>query len=288
MLLGRLFRPTNRRIRLLVGLFLAGLFCIQCTTSDTFRSSKLVFAISVEDAGKDAPQVQAELEKLARKDHVALLDRCLTNYRSKYRDFRCTFIKQERIRGILSKEQWMDVKFMPKPFSVVLKWTKNIPLGEQVIYVDGKYNNMMLVKPRGILYRLAGTVKRKPDAPDVMKNTLRPVSKFGLEKATENLIRVYLQGRKDKVCKETFGGYAEVAGRKALVLVRYLPDTPDWPSYKTVTFVDLEYQIPVCIEGFDKKGELVCRYVYKDLKFNPGLTEADFLPQANEMKPPKK
>jgi len=282
MAIRRLLRPSNRRVRLIVGLFLAGLFCIQCTTTDTFSTSNLVSAIAADKT----PQ-KPDLEKLAREDHVALLELCLDRYHRSVQDYRCTFIKQERIRGVLGPEQWIDVKFLDNPFSVAMHWTRNIPIGETALYVEGEYDGNMLVKPKGFLAKVVGTVERKPTHPEVMKNTLRPITEFGFERALVNLRDVYVAARKAEECTETFGGYADVAGRKAIVLIRYLPEGKGYPAYKTVTFIDVERLLPLGLEGYDANGQLDCRYYYKDVELNPGLTATDFLPEANGMAPPQ-
>ena len=286
-MLRRLLRPTNRRVRLLVGLMIAGLFCIQCTKTEAFRTSEHVQAIDSVKLDGLSLAALAEVDRLARKDHIALLQRCLEHYQGLYGDYTCTLIKQERINGSLKHEQAIEVKFLQEPFSVAMKWIKNPPIGEAVIYVEGKYNGDMLVKPRGLLYSLAGTVRRKPDSKQAMQNTLRPVNDFGLERSLENLLAVYRQAKANDDLKEACGGFAKVDGRQTVVLVRYLPPTQDYPAWKTVTYIDVERLLPVCIEGYDWDGELACRYIYNDVKFNVGLTDDDFLPEANGMKAPK-
>ena len=87
--------------------------------------------------------------------------------------------------------------------------------------------------------------------------------------------------------QEAFGDYAVAAGRKTIVLVRFLPDTKDYPSHRTKIFIDLQHLVPVCVEGFNEAGDLICRYVYKDVKFNVGLTDKDFLPEAIGIASPK-
>ena len=259
----------------MVGVFLAGLFCIQCTRSDAFRESRYISAISGMTFGQNAPDVINEIENLAKTDHIALLEMCLKNYNSNYRDFSCTFIKEERIHGQLSAEQHIQVKHLSSPFSVALHWTKNPPIGDAVLYVEGKYKNQMIVRPRGLLKLLVPSVLRKPDGPQAMNSTLRPVNMFGFGRGLESLISVYRQAEKAGDLKTTFGGYAqigadpetEIPGRKCFVLIRYLPPKNDYPAYKTVIYIDAEYLIPICIEGFDWDEKLQCRYLYKDLKF---------------------
>ena len=87
--------------------------------------------------------------------------------------------------------------------------------------------------------------------------------------------------------KESFGGYGDVSGRKAICLIRYLPAKDDYPARKTVVFIDVEHLVPLLIEGYDWDENLSSRYVYKNVRFNVGLTEQDFLPEANDMARPK-
>lgn len=291
-MLKRILRPTNRRIRLLVGLFLAGLFCIQCTRTEGIGESTLVKPIDITGHrfGENSPEVVAEIEQLAKTDHIALLERCLANYEASYQDFTCTFIKEEVIRGEHTGVQEIQVKHTASPFRVVLAWTKNAPLGDRVIYEEGKRGNMMLVRPRGKIIRLiVPSVLEKPDGPRAMSSTLRPVNMFGFGRGLKSLIKVYRQAKAAGDMKTSFGGYARVGGdpengeggRNCVVLIRYLPPKDDYPAWKTLTYIDVDYLLPICVEGYDWDENLQCRYIYKDLKFNVGLTEDDFSPEAN-------
>jgi hypothetical protein len=281
-MLKQLLRPTNRRIRLVVGLFLAGLFCIQCTRTEAFRESKDIVAIDGTDFGRNAPEIVSKVEELAKTDHIALLQYSLDHYNRNYSDFTCTLAKEEKVHGSVKPEQEIKVKHMVSPFSVAMEWVKNAPLGDRVIYVEGKYDDMMMVRPKGsLLQLLAPYVLRKPDGPEAMRNTLRPVNMFGFGRGLQSLIDVYSQAKREGDLKTAFGGYAEVAGRKCVVLIRYLPAKNDYPAYKTVVYIDVDHLVPMCIEGYDWDEKLQCRYLYKDVEFNVELTSDDFAPEAN-------
>jgi hypothetical protein len=287
-----LLRPTNQKARILVGLLLAGLFCIQCTQpTEAIKESKLVTVVSGQVVGKTAPDMQRKIESLAKKDHIELLEFCLEQYRQRFSDYTCTFVKQERINGVTGKEQVVHVKFMEHPFSVAMAWTPQTALtGDRVVYVDGMYGGQMLVRPANPMFNnLVGTQRRWPDSPEVLKATLRPVNKFGFEQGLISLIDVYKQAKAAGELKESFGGYADVDGRKTIVLIRHLPPKDAYPAERTETYIDLEYLVPIFIKGYDwgNPQELCCSYMYRDVKFNVGLTADDFLPQANDMKPPK-
>jgi len=294
-MLKKLLHPTNRRVRVSVGILLAGLFCIQCTQSVIVGRSTLEKTSTASAADK--------LEKLAAENHIALLEMCLENYDKNYRDYTCTLIKQEVIRGTQKPEQWMNVKFRDKPFSVAMAWLDktpdgalpngkvrklHVPMGDRVLYVEGKYDDKMVIRISNRLLRgLLGTQKRPPDGKDAMKNTLRPVSLFGFKRGMVSLLDVYRQAAAKGHLKQEFGGYVNVAGRDAIVLHRYLPAKENYPAHLTEICIDIETLVPVRIKGFDWDGQCTSRYIYKDVKFNPGLSDDDFTPKANDMADPR-
>lgn len=233
---------------------------------------------------------KAGLEKLARTDHIALLESCLANYDARYKGYTCTFIKQERMGGVLGKRQTVAVKFMDSPFSVGMKWLENPLGGDRVLYVEGKYGGHMLVRPTGLGRWFVSTAKRRPDGPDVMKSTLRPVTLFGFKRAMQSLLEVYRRARSRGELKQEFEGYAQLAGRGVIVLVRRLPDSNEYrPAAPPVTriYIDLEYLVPTMIEGFEAGGKkLLARYQYRGVNFNAGLTARDFRPEKFDLKDP--
>ena len=283
-------RITHRRIHIVAGILLVAFTCVQCTHTDAIPQARLVQVTDEQVIGAGFSESARKMEELARTDHIALLEYCLDNYREQYRDYACTFIKQERINGYMGEPQWMEVKFTEKPYSVAMKWTRNATLTDRLIYVEGKFNNQMLVRPASSLLRMiAPSVLKSPTGPEAMSATLRPVNMFGFERAMESLLQVYRKAKSNgNDLKEEFAGYAQVpfAQRNAMVIVRYLPATGDYPACKTVVALDLEYLVPIMVEGYDRDGRLACQYIYKDVKFNVGLTTNDFLPQANDLQIP--
>ncbi len=283
MLLKRVVRLTNTRIRLVVGLLLAAMFCVQCTQTDAFRGGMEVSAIAGTSAEQTSPDRLKELERLAKTDHIGLLRMALDNYRNSYQDYTCTFTKHERINGQFGKEQEIEVKFLDQPFSVAMRWTKNAPVGDRVLYVEGKHNGQMLVQPKGFLGALVGTVKRAPDGPDAMANTRKPVTLFGFKRLMESLLEVYELASSRGEGEFTFEGYRTKA-RKVMMLKRVLPPKKDYPAKTTIWYLDVDHLVPVGLEAADWDDQDTCRYSYNNVKFNVGLTEDDFIPKANGMK----
>jgi hypothetical protein len=269
-----------------VGLILAVLLCIQCTRSSAFRAHSLVRPASAWPAGGSADERVRRLEKLAATDHVALLKLALEHYRDNYQDYTCTFIKQERIHGRLLPEEWVGVKFAERPFSVVMAWIKNPARADRILYVKGKYNGQMLIRPHGWFAQriTGGTATRDPESKEVLANTLRPVTMFGFRRCMESLLRVYELAESRGEARNRFCGYSEVAGRRALVLERRLPLRKDYPARTTIWYLDVQHLVPLGLMAYDWDEQLTCSYLYKDIRFNVGLDEEDFAPEANGMK----
>jgi hypothetical protein len=191
------------------------------------------------------------------------------------------------VAGQLNKEEVIEVKFMQTPFSVFMQWTQNPLHAERLLYVEGKWNNQMLVNPSGLL-SVAGTVKLPPDGLQAMKDSLHPVTEFGFEQSMKSLKTVFFNQQAIKVgdLRQESGGYADVGGRKTIVLIHYFPGETAYPAHKMITSIDLEYLVPIKIEGFDSNDQLAFRYVFSDIHFNTGLSSNDFLPKANHVNDP--
>ena len=293
-MLKRLFRPTNRRVRWLMGALLVGLFCALYpwpteTTADR-PSDSFMIVIDGEALGEVSLDAAAQLEQLARTDHIALLELCLENSQQ-YSDYTLTFIKQERINGALRDQQTVDVAFRRDPFSVAMTWTANAPKGDRVLYVEGMWDGQILVRPTNGFFRsvTGGQVLRDPTGSEVMESTLRPITMFGFENSLKNLLAVYRRARQGGDLVEEFGGFGQIGGRDVIILVRKLPASDDYPSAKTITYIDMEYLVPIMIEGYDwttPESRLMCRYVFQDIQFNMDLPDDRFTPQANDMNNP--
>ncbi len=281
--LDKLIKPTNRGVRIFVGLLLVVLLCVQVTQS----------VATHQDDGRKLSLVDGStnntIQELAENDHVKLLEMCLSEFKKRgISSYTCTFVKQEKIRGRLSKEQHIKAKFMAKPFSVAMRWFKNPPTGDVIVYVKGKYrdtsdHSQMIVRPTSVFLQklTGGSVLRLPDGPDARRNTLRPVTMFGFENSIKSLLNVYRNAEGNGDCTKQFGGFAEVDGRKCIVLVRFLPDGKKYPAKKTIICIDLEYLLPVRVIGYDWDDKLICNYEYRDVNFDITLQPEDFTPQAN-------
>lgn len=297
-----IFKPTNRRVRILVGFLLVSLLCIQIAQSFATRVKEVNKLIKVgvgEVSTSNATRLE-KIQELAKTDHLGLLKMCKKELEERnYESYTCTFIKQERMKGKLGKEQHINVKFMEAPYSIAMLWTKNAPLGDALVYVEGKFNNpknrsQMVVRPKNkFLQKLTGgSVLRIPDGRDAMKSTLRPCTMFGFRNGINSLIEVYQAAKDKNECTEKFGGFTKVDGRDCIVLIRFLPqgtyvvdgEEKKYPAKKTIVCIDIDTLLPLRVIGYDWEDRLFCSYEYRNVDFDANLQNKDFTPQANGIK----
>ncbi len=263
------------RIYLSVACLLAGL-CLPavCLAEDAQAS----LTTPMIDIG-----LQQQRLALAKADPQKFLEEALNNYHKRVRDYTCLFVKQERLRGKLTKEQHIRVKFREAPFAVFMKWVKNPGRADRVLYVKGRHDNKVLVKPSGFLKILVPThVKRAVDGPDAAKASRRRLSDFGFCNTLKLIRRDTARAEKaGDLLKFEYDGQGEIDGRKTFVFERRLPDKRKYSDQRLTMHVDQEWMVPVATRSYDGRGRLLGRYEYRDVKLNASLPWKEFTPKAN-------
>jgi len=227
------------------------------------------------------PKPPKEMDALARSDGLALLEESIRWYERTVTDYTCTFTKQERIGETLAKTETTFLKFREKPFSVYLKWSEPSN-GQEVIFVQGRYDQKAVVHPSGLLGLIFRKVSLDPEGKLAMRHSRRPITFAGLG----NMLRLVVgqckaaQAKGDLVLE--YQGVREEVGRPAYVLNRILPDGKGYPCHQLFIFIDQEFLLPVRTEAYLWDGRLLSDYRYADLNLNPGLTDEDFNPENRE------
>src|SRR5882724_1004735 len=63
------------------------------------------------------------------------------------KDYTCMLVSQERVKGKLLDQNFIQLKMKTEPFSVRMRWLgPEKDKGQEVIFVEGKNNNKMMVK----------------------------------------------------------------------------------------------------------------------------------------------
>jgi hypothetical protein len=200
------------------------------------------------------------------------------------RDYSCTFVKQERIRGVLQPEQVAQMRVRAEPFSVHLKFVgPGSVAGQEVCYVAGRNGGKMRGKAAGLMGAV-GFITLDLKDPRAVAQNRHTLDESGIG----NLIERIAQGQEAerragraqlRVAEYTFNR------RPCVRLEAVSPPSADGPvyAYRCVTYFDKETKLPVRFEcydapkpGGDPGGELAECYSYIDLHFNLGLGDAAF------------
>ena len=110
-------------------------------------------------------------------------------------EYECIFSKHELV-GKKTIHSTMKMKFREQPFSVYLYYL-DLNAGREVIYVQGKNNDNLLVHEAGI-NALLGTLQRPPNAPDVMAENRHPITSIGLKNMLDTVIKQWESEREDR------------------------------------------------------------------------------------------
>jgi hypothetical protein len=200
------------------------------------------------------------------------------------RDYECTLIKTERVRGELLPENVVRVKVRNQPYGVYLKWrTPSSAEGQEVCYADGRNGGKMRVHLTGLL-RLLGFVSVDPLDPRAFAENRHPITEAGLGYLLDSTARYWeverrLNRTEVSITETRFGN------RPCTRIETVHPDrgAGTFYAYRCVLCLDKATHLPVHVEAYDwphpggpAGGDLLESYSFLDLRCNVGLGEEDF------------
>lgn len=244
---------------------------------EIYPASNDVLQGAPESRGSATERTLDEAIQTARRGQAAL---------DKLEDYTAVFDKRELVGGRLL-EQTMDMKCRQHPFSVYFRYRSRKEAGREVLFVEGANAGHLLVRERG-LKSLAGTLRLKPDALEVMEENRYAITEVGIAKVVEKSLRIWAQ---------------ELRRDAGNVIVRSVPDArvgrmecEEWRLWRREKRPGFEYRLsrvffekttglPVHVEQYGwparnhEAPPLLEEYTYSELRTNVGLTDADFDPQ---------
>lgn len=202
-------------------------------------------------------------------------------------DYSCTFVKRERIDGVLSEHQHLFLKVRHKPFSVYVYYLgPEAKKGTEAIYVEGKNDGNILAHTTGFKDTLVGTLTLKPDSARAMEGNRRPITNIGMLNLTRKTIDACHRGLQYPDVDIRFIPGAKLNGRLCTCMQStHKAPRRDYGFHMTRLFVDDEMSLPIRYEAYEwpaKAGEqppLAEEYTYLNLKFNNSFTDADYDPR---------
>ncbi len=210
------------------------------------------------------------------------------------RDYTCTLVKRERINGVLSDHEYIDVKLRQEtvrgghvvtPFSVYLRFlAPNDVKGREVVYVRGRNNGKMIVRRGGDRFAYV-TAALEPTADIALRESHYPITDVGMKNLITRLLDVgqeelQYDGRE---CEVNYYRGAKIDNRQCTVIeVRHPLQRSQYRYHVARIFIDDEVQLPVRFASYDwpkQQGgppQLIEEYTYLNVQTNVGLTDLDF------------
>jgi hypothetical protein len=167
-------------------------------------------------------------------------------------DYSATFVKQEKLHGVLSEPHVIKVKIRQEPFSVYLKWLKGGDVGKEVAYIDGENSNQMLVRFGGLKGRMLPTLKLSPTGDLAMSKARYPITEMGLKNLIERILEFRyrdLELSRGVSCRMIEKQKIKQHDCHCFVVKYEGPDVS--PRFrKSYIYINRETCLPVCVKNF--------------------------------------
>lgn len=258
---------------------------------DTTEQANVVVPVTADDGScrktrttldpNEADKALLATKSLEEQVHVVTAGR---QWLSKQAVYTATFVKQERVHGVLNPAEEMRIVLRHVPFAVRLDWLES---GQRVAYVDGENDNMLLVRLGGAK-RLFGTLKIDPNGEIAMRSARHPITEVGLRNMADRVC-----SECERALKQTGAVTCErmpdelVADRScAVYVIKYLSPTFNSDCRSIRFSIDRQWGVPLrfqatrwcgpaneqAVEG----GGLIEFYEYRDVAFMDCVNPADF------------
>jgi hypothetical protein len=242
--------------------------------------------VPAADTAPATPLLSVPVEQAPHTLHdcIALVSESRSALRD-VEDYTALFRKTERINGRL-KKQVMEMKLREEPFSIYLLYRSKKEGGRQAVYVDGKYDNNLVVRDVG-LRAVLGTVQLGQQNPLVTCENRYPVTYLGIANVVDTSLTIWERESKLPEARPvvTIVPNSRHGDRDCCeVTVMYEHRHPEIEYPKSHLYFDNETKLPIHVERYGwpaHEGEeppLMEEYDYADVKLNVGLTDADFDP----------
>lgn len=211
---------------------------------------------------------------------IAFLQEARRNYPA-VKDYTCTLVKRERIKGQLSDEDIIMMSFRQQPFSVYMKWLSPAKFkGQEVAYVHGRNSNKMRVKSKGLLGNITDFVSIDPQDRRVFEHSRHSIYEAGIGNLIDQSLQSMEAERKIGKSKVQVGEYT-YDNRRCYRIETIRPERhPSFTNYRTVLYLEKDSKLPIRTENYDwptagsgSEGELIESFSFVGLRFNVGLTD---------------
>jgi hypothetical protein len=232
-----------------------------------------------------APRAGAQTNKAPAdpmKEPLELVTKAKAAF-AKVKDYSCRLIKRERLEGELSCNHVIDLKVRNDPFSVSMVWQEPKDLeGQEVVYVAGKNDGKMRVRPGGLLGSV-GFLSLPITDPRTRKTSKHKITEAGIGSLIEQCEKGWELERKLKVTAVKISTYTYAKRRCTRVELTHSGKAGgQLKHYKNVVYFDQKTDLPIRVENYgwpedDKQPPpLIESFSYVNLRTNPGVVAETF------------
>lgn len=216
---------------------------------------------------------------------LAWMQEAKRNY-SAVKDYACTLVSRERVKGVLLEENVIDFKVKTQPFSVGMRWVSpKASQGQEVYFVAGRNDNKMRVHSNQLgKGKLFGFMTIDPRDPRALEASRHSITEAGIGNLIDQTLKHWSNELSLNKTQVKVGEYA-YNGRTCLrVETTRTERRQDFYCYRSVIYLDKASKLPIRSENYDwprpggdASGDLLETFSYVNLRFNTGLTDQDFV-----------
>ena len=235
-------------------------------------------AVQGQEKGKVIRVAKSEFD-----EPLAWLQEAKQNYTT-VKDYSCTMVSQENVRGKLHDQNVIQLKLKTDPFSIHMRWIspeKNA--AQEVAFVLGKNNNKMRVKSNHLGNKILGFMSIDPNDPRVLEHSRHTILEAGIGNMIEQHIGQWEKDRQLGKSRIAVRDYVYNNRECHKVEVIRTEKNPAFYCYRTVIYLEKKSKLPIRLENYDwprqggpEGGEMLETFSYINLQFNTGLKDAEF------------
>jgi len=211
------------------------------------------------------------------KGHVVLIQ-MIFNMEKSYSsvtDYSAVFLKQERVEGKLLEKETIKVCFK-RPFNLYMEWIEEPHKGRQAFFRKGYNDDKILLSLR--VFGANRTFAMEPTSKLAMMNNRHPITEMGLGFLIDMLVKNAKRAEENKELKLVYHGEQQICGRAVYKIESILPEdkSKGYYCYRAILGIDKQNGLPILVETYMWDNLLYERYLYNEIKLNPGVEEQIF------------
>lgn len=192
--------------------------------------------------------------------------------------YTATLEMQEEVNGSLRPLDSIQIKIRQEPFSVYMRWNEST---QEALFVDGKNDNRVLVKPTKALAALKRLWRLDPDSRMAKQNSRHPITSLGIEKLVKRVQEFYAVRDDWSAVAECRESDADLAGVAVRVYDVRFRDKEISPLYLSGRYcIDKSTGLLIVVDNFGwSDGQEPClleHYAYHTINQTVPLEESDF------------